>query len=110
MRRGLAASRGSHGWRAISSRGRGNQNRRGAPSPSSEIGASPDLRQSGRAQRPVLAATMSQLRMEGSGMARRLTCRAPARMSDAVVFLRQDLFGGADHAGVQVLLAIAAEP
>jgi hypothetical protein len=30
-----------------------NRNRRGAPSPSSEIGATPDLRQSGHAQRPA---------------------------------------------------------
>src|ERR1700737_709509 len=30
-----------------------NRNRRRAPSPSSEIGATPDLRQSGRAQRPL---------------------------------------------------------
>src|SRR5437016_12382028 len=32
-----------------------NRNRRGAPSPSPEIGATPDLRQSGRAQRPAFA-------------------------------------------------------
>src|SRR3984893_6617312 len=38
------------GGRSVRAAGE-NRNRRGAPSPSSETGASPDLRQSGRAQR-----------------------------------------------------------